>query len=144
MKNVQQAVDYFNQGRSCSQAIVMSYGPDLGLTSEIGMKVSAAFGGGIARQAETCGAVSGALMMLGLTLDANRENLKESAYILAQEFISKFSERNRSIVCKSLLGVDISTPEGKQQAKEKDLHIHLCSKYVQDAAEILEEMIAKK
>jgi len=55
--------------------------------------------------------------------------------------VKKFKTRNGSIVCRELLGYDISTPKGKQLAEEKQLFATLCPKYVQDAADIIEEIL---
>lgn len=142
MNKNEQAVDYFMQGCSCSQAIVMSYGPDLGLPKEIGKRASGAFGGGVARRAEMCGAVSGSLMVLGLSLDKTVENPKETLYAKVHDFIRCFEERNGTVMCKQLLGVDIGSPEGREEFKQRNLMQSRCSKFVQDAADILDGFLA--
>ena len=144
MIKVQEALDHFAQGCSCSQSIVMSYGPAWGLTPDIAIRVASAFGGGMARRAETCGAVSGALMVLGMTFDPNAENPKDKVYALAQEFIRRFQERNGFINCKELLGCDISTLEGKNEASQRKLTASICPNLIQQAAEILEELLLKQ
>ena len=65
MNNIQNAVDKFQAGFNCSQAILEAYGPDCGLSPIDCLKVSSGFGGGM-RRGEVCGAVTGALMVLGL------------------------------------------------------------------------------
>lgn len=141
MTKKEQALAHFKQGCSCSQAIVMSYGPELGLSEEIGIRVAAAFGGGIARRGEICGAVSGSLMILGLKLDKNVENPKETLYAEVHDFISCFQERNGTVVCRELLGVDMGSQEGREELKQRNLIASRCSKFVGDAAEILDEFI---
>ena len=59
MNKAKQAAYCFNNGFSCSQAILSTYGKELGMDRETALKVSGAFGGGMARMAETCGAVAG-------------------------------------------------------------------------------------
>jgi len=66
---------------------------------------------------------------------------KEKTYVLVKEFAGKFEARNDSIACKDILGCDISTPQGLRTAREEALFSKLCPKFVQDAAEILEEML---
>ena len=108
------------------------------------MKVSGAFGGGMGRMGETCGAVTGALMVIGLRYGKTRaedEQTKEKVYTLVQEFVKRFKARNGSILCRELLGCDLSTQDGRTLAKEKQLTKTLCPKYVQDAAEIIEELL---
>ncbi|MEN6578624.1 MAG: C-GCAxxG-C-C family protein, partial [Phycisphaerales bacterium] len=65
----------------------------------------------------------------------------ESVYAALRKFTVKFQERNRTVVCKDLLGCDISTPEGAQRATQEGLFRTICPKLVEDAAEILEEML---
>ena len=69
MSKVKDAVSAFESGFNCSQAIVRTYGPDYGLSALDAIRVSCGFGGGM-RRADTCGAVTGALMVLGLRFGA--------------------------------------------------------------------------
>ena len=144
MNRVERAVSCFKEGFSCSQAILSSYGEQFGLNREIALKVSGTFGGGMARMGETCGAVTGAFMAIGLKYGNARvedKQAKERAYSLVREFVDRFKSRNGSIVCRELLGYDISTPEGMKLVKEKKLTTTLCPKFVQDAAEIIEQIL---
>lgn len=144
MNRVERAVSCFKEGFSCSQAMLSTYGPQLGLNHELALKVSGAFGGGMARMGETCGAVTGAFMVIGLKHGKTKfedKQAKEKTYSLVREFVDRFKSRNGSIVCRELLGCDISTPEGRDLAKEKNLFTTLCPKFVQDAAEIIEQIL---
>ena len=144
MDKVERAVSCFKEGFSCSQALLSTYGAQFGLNREMALKVSGAFGGGMGRMAETCGAVTGAFMVIGLKYGKTRvedEQTKEKAYSLVKEFVDKFKSRNGSIICRELLGCDISTPKGMTLAKEKKLIATLCPKFVQDAAEIIEQIL---
>jgi len=96
------------------------------------------------RMAQTCGAVTGAFMVLGLkygNADIHDKEARERIYGLVREFARRFENRNGSIVCRELLGCDISNPEGAAAAKENGLFASVCPKLVGDAAEILEEMM---
>ena len=144
MDKVERAVSCFKEGFSCSQALLSTYGAQFGLNREMALKVSGAFGGGMGRMAETCGAVTGAFMVIGLKYGKTRvedEQTEEKAYSLVKEFVDKFKSRNGSIICRELLGCDISTPKGMALAKEKKLIATLCPKFVQDAAEIIEQIL---
>lgn len=144
MDRVEHAVSCFKEGFSCSQALFSTYGEQLGLNREIALKVSGAFGGGMAHMGETCGAVSGAFMVIGLKHGKTKiedKQAKEKTYSLVKEFVDRFKSRNGSIVCRELLGCDISTPEGMKLVKEKKLTTTLCPKFVQDAAEIIEQIL---
>ncbi len=143
MSKVDQAVDWFCRGAACSQAIVGTYGPAAGLPCEQGIKLASGFAGGM-RLAQTCGAVTGAFMVLGLQYagpECDQRDGRADVYAALREFTVKFQQRNHTVVCKELLGCDISTPEGIQRATREDLFRTICPKLVQDAAEILEELL---
>ncbi len=142
MGNVSKAADLFRDGCACSQAILAVYGEPLGLSRDLAMRISAGFAGGM-RMAQTCGAVTGALMVLGLrhaAADCEKPAGRKAVYERTVEFVERFKVRNGSVVCRELLGCDISTPEGMQQAKQQNLFRTTCVKMVEDAAEILEAM----
>lgn len=78
------------------------------------MRIAAGFAGGM-RMAETCGAVTGAIMVLGLyraTTESTTAKLREPVYQAMKEFTAEFERRNRTLICRGLLNCDISTPEG--------------------------------
>ena len=144
MNRVENTVSCFKEGFSCSQSLLSTYGIQFGLTREMALKVAGAFGGGMGRMGETCGAVTGAFMVIGLKYGKTKtedEQTKEKAYSLVKEFVDEFKARNKSIVCRELLGCDISTPGGVTLAKEKNLFATLCPKFVQDSAEIIEQIL---
>jgi C_GCAxxG_C_C family probable redox protein len=92
----------------------------------------------------TCGAVTGALMVIGLKYGktkAEDEGARNKTYELVGEFVARFKDRHGSIVCRELLGCDLSNPEGLKIASEKGLFDTLCPQFVQDATEILEEIL---
>jgi len=108
------------------------------------LKVAGAFGGGMGCMGKTCGAVTGAFMVIGLKHGKTRaedDQAKEKAYSLVREFADRFQARNGSTVCGQLLDCDISTPEGKRLAEEEKLFTTMCPEFVQDAAEIIEHIL---
>ena len=144
MSKVELAVSCFDQGFACSQSVFSTYSPQFGLDRETALKVAGAFGGGMGHMGEICGAVTGAFMVIGLKHGgtiAEDEQSEEKTYSLVNEFVNRFKSRNGSIVCRELLGCDISTPEGLNTAREKKLFTTLCPKYVRDAAEIIEQIL---
>ncbi len=145
MSSVSRALQLFRNGCSCSQSIVAAYGQSLGLTRKTAMQIAAGFGGGM-RLGHTCGAVTGAIMVLGLRYAPEKcDTSTERAEVYARvvDFAKRFQGRNGSVVCRELLGCDISTPEGMRQAQERNLFDTICVKMVEDAATILEEMGAE-
>jgi C_GCAxxG_C_C family probable redox protein len=139
---VSEAVDLFCAGCACSQAVLAAYGKPLGLDSESAMRIAAGFAGGM-RLGETCGAVTGAFMVLGLRHALDNGHTPEGrapVYARVVDFAERFKKRNGSLICRDLLGCDISTPQGMKQAQDRNLFKTTCVKMVRDASEILEEM----
>ena len=143
MTRPDKAVELFASGLNCSQAILSAFAEGSGLDPALAAKLAGGFGGGMGRTAGTCGAVTGALLVLGLrhgTASADDKAAKENTYRLARDFMARFQARNQALECRALLGCDISTPAGIETAKAKGLFGSVCPKMVRDAAEILEEM----
>ena len=147
MNSVERTVSCFEEGFSCAQAILATYGPQFGLGRKAALRVAGAFGGGMARMGQTCGAVTGALMVIGLRrgkTQAQDDETKETCYNLVNEFVEQFEARNGSITCKELLGYDVSIPGERTLAQERGLFGTLCPRLVQDAAEIIEQIIVAR
>lgn len=144
MNKIEKAAVCFEKGFNCAQAVFAPYGEECGLDPETALKLAAGFGAGIGSMGETCGAVSGAVMAIGLKYGRSKVGdmaAKERTNELVQEFAKRFKARNGSLVCKKLLGLDLATAEGRKAAKEKNTHGTRCVKLVQDAAEILGEIL---
>jgi len=142
---INDVMNCFNEGFDCSQAILSVYGKDLGLDEETAMKISCGLAVGVARTGRTCGAAIGAYMVIGLMHGRCRvddKEAKERTFELIQEFDQRFAERNGSLNCTELLGIDLgkdrSSGSAKQQVKK------ICPKLVKDAAEILESLLFTK
>ena len=146
MKKSDRAVRVLKDGFNCAQAVFSTFAPGLGLDEGTAAKAASALGGGIARRGDTCGAVTGALMTIGLKYGSSRphdKDKKEKSYEVAREYIRRFTERNGTTVCRDLLGCDIGTADGYERAKQQGLFDTVCNKLVKDAVEILEDMLSK-
>jgi C_GCAxxG_C_C family probable redox protein len=144
VSRIDTAVSAFTGGFSCSQSVFSAFSEGLGIDRAAALKISTAFGGGIAGMGLTCGAVTGALMVIGAKhgrTSAGDDTAKQKTYEMSREFMRRFTERHGSITCRDLLDVDISTPEGKEQAAQSGLTKTLCPRLVAYAVEILEEIV---
>jgi C_GCAxxG_C_C family probable redox protein len=140
------AVAYFARGFNCAQSVLAAHGPRLGISSADCLRLAAPFGAGMARTGATCGAVTGALMVIGLRLGHTKaEDLakKERCYELTCCFLGRFRERNGSVLCKELLGCDPGTAEGQAEISARNLHATACTGFVRTAAELLAELLAE-
>jgi len=114
------------------------------MDNETALRIGSAFGGGMGLMGETCGAVTGAFMVIGLkygAADAGNKESKAKIYELVKIFTERFKVRNDSIICRELIDFDLGA--------KKDLNpdawmsiIERCPEYITDAAEILEELLA--
>ena len=138
------AEELFLSGYSCSQAVVAAFGDLTGLDDSTAKKVSSAFGGGIGRLREVCGAVSGMFMVLGLLYgydDANAKEEKKELYKQVQELAGEFSAQNGSIVCRDILKNPPSDPSPSPRTAEY-YAMRPCERMVYNAAELMDNFIA--
>ncbi len=146
MNRKEEAISLFKDGFNCSQVVLHAFADELNIDKEFALKITTGFGGG-SRNGELCGAVSGALMVLGMKDghyikgDSTR---KGRSYGLAKEFTDRFREVQGDIVCKKLLGYDLAKPDEYKILIDEGLFSSECPKYIESAIEVLETMIATK
>ncbi len=126
----------FAAGWHCAQCTLVPWADGLGYDEEELMRMAAAFGGGMFR-GETCGAVSGALMALGLAFGDDSELIHEKAKAFQTAFLARFG----STRCKELLGYDVSVPGELEKARESGNMSERCPGFVRGASEILQELL---
>jgi C_GCAxxG_C_C family probable redox protein len=144
VSNEKESAALFAEGFSCSQSVLAAHAQQLNVPLETALRLSAAFGGGMGRHGEVCGAATGALMVIGLVSGhtaADDKEGKERTYQLTNRFLQEFGRRNGAIHCPELLGCRIDTPEGQAQAREQALFSSICPRLVSGASAILAEML---
>lgn len=130
--------------RHCSQVVIGQWAEDLGLDEETAIRMMATFGGG-AFDGEMCGAVSGALAVIGARyghyeLGDSEGNMRMIAKV--QEFKDKFKERNGTLVCRQLLGdYDLSKEGELDRAFESGIFFEKCPVFIESSLEILDEIM---
>jgi len=129
------ASELFSNGSYCSQAVLGAFCEKYGLDQKTAFRISCGLNSGV-RCAEICGAVSGAVLVIGLRYGDSAAECNERT----EEFVRLFREANGSIVCRELLGCDVFTPAGKEKAVREDLFKTVCKDAVISAARILEEL----
>jgi C_GCAxxG_C_C family probable redox protein len=133
------AVARFGKGHSCAQAVFSAFAEQLGMDYQTAVKLTSGFGGGMGF-GSVCGAVTGAIMALGLKYGGVDSKLKGQTAKLVHELTDRFKAQHQSLNCRDLLGCDLSTPEGRKIAKERNLHDTVCIGIVRSTAKILEEL----
>lgn len=144
MSGLDKAISSFREDFNCAQSIFSAYAPAYGLDKDTALRIATGFGGGMGRMQNTCGAVSGAFMVIGLRYGmglTDDTEKKEKTYQLVREFTNRFQEIHGSINCKELLGCDITTLKGKEYYDQNDFFEKKCSEYVKASAKILEEIL---
>lgn len=144
MTHQEKAAAIFDEKVNCSQAVLGAFAEDYGLSEKQALRVAFCLSAGM-RKGEVCGAVSGAMMVLGLKyagVGSTEAESKQLGYEKANEFMERFRQENRSYLCKEILGCDISTTEGRNYANEHNCFRTVCPEMVQSAVRILEEMDA--
>ena len=138
------STEIFSKGFNCAQAVLLSHSEEYGLSDEMAKKISCGFGGGMGQNAEVCGALSGAIMLIGLKYGKYKECDKESkgkTYKLVMEFTDKFKKEFGSILCRDLLKYDISKEDELQKAKDSGAFKKLCPPFVKRSVELVEEIL---
>ncbi|MBN1266642.1 MAG: C_GCAxxG_C_C family protein [Anaerolineales bacterium] len=143
----QKALALFSEGYNCAQSVLGAFAGDIGIPLRTALRLTSGFGGGISRQGEVCGAVSGAVMVLGFALgssDPEDQEANEHTYALVQQFLRTFSEKHTHVRCCDLLGSPIDSPEKLQKVRDQDLFHTICPHLVGDAAAIAGVILAEE
>ena len=144
MRKLETAKSLFLKGYNCTQSIIYAFREELDLSEETALKISCAFGAGMARKGEVCGAVTGGIMVLGMRHGRGlNEDLTttETTYVKTQELMGLFASKHGSYHCRQLLkGCDLSTEDGQKFFKENDFLNRICLNCVQSIVEILEQI----
>jgi len=134
----------FMGGFTCSAAVFSTFAPELGLDAGTAKKIACGFGAGILKTGNICGAVSGAILVIGLKYgkDTPKDNAAtDKTRALVREFIREFTAQHGSINCTELLGYNLNVPEEYEQARNSTLFVTRCPVFVRDAVAILEKMV---
>jgi len=129
---------------TCSASVFSAFSGELGLDPDTAKKIACGFGGGLSKTGNLCGAVSGAIMVIGLKYGKCEEGddaATEKTRALTRQFIAEFTKKNGSINCTELLGYNLSNPEEYAQARDEEIFVTKCPLMVRDAADILEKIL---
>ena len=138
------ALASFKNGFTCSSAVFSAFSDELGLDTGTAKKIACGFGAGISKTDNICGAVSGAIMVIGLKYGktkAGDDTATENTRALVRQFIHEFTDKNGSVSCTELLGYNLSIVDDYEKAREKKLFVTKCPELVRDAVDILEKIV---
>ena len=142
-KQTEIALCKFSEGYHCAQSVVFAFADEVNIDKDILLTLSTGFGAGFSRKQEVCGAVSGAVIIIGAKYDRKENetsNKTEVTYSRVQEFIEEFTKAKGTIICSELLqGCNLLTDEGQKIFKEKNMLHEICFKCVELACDILQK-----
>ncbi len=144
MSRIEKALSQFATGCNCCQSITTAFDPDYNLDSQKALKIGAAFGGGMSRLGNTCGAVSGALMIIGMAFrndDPEDSDNKEQVYVISQRFLNQFMEIHGTVMCRDLIGINLNDEQDLEKAREAGIFEEKCPNFVKTAAQLLEDIL---
>jgi C_GCAxxG_C_C family probable redox protein len=142
-----QAAETFINGFNCAQAVFATYAEEFGIDRTSALKIACGFGAGMGRRQDVCGAVSGAILLIGAKHGKTiREDnaANDLTYQRVRELSDQFIAKHGTTSCKQLLGCNLLTPEGQQYFKEHNFRDLKCAVYVHDAAALVEDMLLEK
>jgi C_GCAxxG_C_C family probable redox protein len=146
-KTAETAERRFLEGFSCSQSVFSVFAENEGIDRETALRIASSFGAGMARLGDTCGAVTGAMMVLGLRFGrtaADDTDAKERNYRLVHELVDRFKEKYGTVICRDLLGFDPASPEAAQRFKEDPEIEKRCAGFVREVSGLISDIIERE
>ena len=149
MNPVQQTIELQrNEGFNCAQAIITAFGAPYGITPEDAKLFGRPWGGGMGSMAKTCGYLTGAVHVIARAFHQEEEAAARQETALAvRDLFSRFEAKRGSSCCRDLLGADMSTAEGRETIRNRQLVARICSSedgIGRDVAGILAEILGAK
>ncbi len=144
MTRSDEALEIFGSGFNCAQAVLAAFAGDFDLDKTTALRLSGGLGGGMGRQGLICGAATGAMLVIGLQfgkVSAEDNAARDRAYNAVTEFSKRFTTKYGSLYCRDILGVDNSTPEGRDYIHSHHLTDEICPPIVQFTVETVEKII---
>lgn len=144
LETEKKAIQSFNSGFNCAQSVLQSYACKMGMDTDLALSISNGFGAGMGRLLETCGAVTGAFMVIGLYNGQKYEDnssRKEESFAMIQEFADKFKLVHGTTNCKALINCDLNTEEGQLYFDKNKIKDTICEKCISSSIKILYKLL---
>ena len=142
------AINYFKEGYNCSQSVVMAFKDVLSIDAKQLCKVASPFGGGISRMRETCGAVTGMVLVLGNLIGDDTPEMggkKHELYKNTQEILKIFENKYGSLTCRRLLNLEVKHDDPKPSERDHSFFMNRpCPELIGGAVEILENFLTQR
>jgi C_GCAxxG_C_C family probable redox protein len=138
----EEAVAHFSEGYNCAQSVLLTMLEHWNGRSNLIPKIATGFGGGIGRCGSLCGALAGGIMAVGIKYGTNEPLLEErlEAYEMAQKLYKRFEKHHKSVLCRELIGYDLSDPKDLEKAREAKVFNEKCHNFIRKTVETLIEL----
>jgi C_GCAxxG_C_C family probable redox protein len=139
--------DAFSAGLNCAQAVFIPFAKEHGLSDGDGARIASSFGAGMGRMQETCGAVTGAFMAIGLKYGFTKgddQGQKDIVLQRTKEFAARFKDKFGTLLCKELLSCDLNTDEGQRLHKAQNQRELICMNCVKYSSSVVESMACSR
>lgn len=136
---VEKAVSHFKEGYNCAQSVLLTMQKFWNVENPLEPKVASAFGGGIGRRGSLCGALTGGVIAIGMRYGTNKPIVeeREKAYLLALKFYNRFKKDCGGVLCRDLIGYDLTNPKEYEKARNSNVFMDKCVHFIEKAVEIL-------
>ncbi|MEM3579430.1 MAG: C-GCAxxG-C-C family protein [Candidatus Bathyarchaeia archaeon] len=140
-KTIEKTVSKFREGYLCSEAVLETFAETQKIKCKYIPKIATGFGAGMGRTGFVCGALTGAVMAIGLKYgrDTPPDEIEnyERCVVKIQQLFKDFKETFGSIFCRDLTNCDLTTEEGRQKFKEQQIREKKCARYVGESMKML-------
>jgi C_GCAxxG_C_C family probable redox protein len=138
----EKAVKYFLEGYNCAQSVLLTMFEHWNGKNELIPKIATGFGGGIGRCGSVCGALAGGVMAIGIRYGTNEPLVEErlKSYEHARTLYKQFELKHGSVLCRELIGYDLSDPKDLKEARNAKVFENKCPDFIRTAVEILVDL----
>lgn len=128
----EEAVKNFLSGYNCAQSVLLTIAMHYRVKNVLIPKIATGFGSGIGRCGSVCGALTGGVMALGMQYGTNKPSRKqrEKCYELTKKLFAEFEEHHGTILCRNLIGYDLSEAEERRRAKDENVFEKKCPDFI--------------
>ena len=137
------AAELFGSGLNCAESVLQANMESLGVEGDWFPRVATGFGSGISEAGIVCGAVTGAVIAAGWVMGRDGpDESRDELYQVVASFMNHFEEEHGSLVCRELLGVDLSIPAEVERARYERLFEQRCRPLVEFAAGAIADLLS--
>lgn len=134
IKTAEKAVNLFDLGYNCAEAVLIALSEHFNQKTPVIPRIATGFGAGIGRFGQMCGALSGAVMAVGLLIGCDKAEVEKeernATYENVLEMVKAFEKQFGSSQCRMLTQCDFQTEEGRENYRKQKHRKNLCPKFI--------------